>query len=118
MRRLLVGLASAVLLWGGVAEPADLGAAHARPGPAPQSWPGCPPDQPEVPCHCGPGDPPVQTGNLRVDPVLWDANVFHTYWYVGGGGNVARTIWEGDEPPPPPPPPPGLHFCPIPPRCP
>src|SRR6202789_745033 len=74
------------------------------------AWPGCPEDHPAGPCHWCPGDPPVQTGNLRVDPVRWDANVCHTYWYVGGGGNVARTIWEGDEPPPPPPPPPGLNF--------
>jgi hypothetical protein len=110
---MLVGLALAVLLWGGVAELADLGAAHARPGPAPQSWPGCPPDHPEGPCHWCPGDPPVQTGNLRVDPVRWDANVCHTYWYVGGGGNVARTIWEGDAPPPPPPPLTGLYCDPA-----
>ena len=98
----VVGLASAVLLWGGVAGVVGVGAVQARPGPAPQSWPGCPPDHPEGPCHWCPGDPPVQTGNLRVDPVRWDANVCHTYWYVGGGGNVARTIWEGDAPPPPP----------------
>jgi len=62
----------------------------------------------------------VQTGNLRVNPVVWDANVCHTYWYVQPGlGNVAHNIWEGDGPPPaPPPPPPGLNFCPIPPWCP
>jgi hypothetical protein len=50
----------------------------------------------------------VQTGNLRYDPVRWDDHICHTYWRTGGGGNVARTIWEGDEPPPPPPPVTGL----------
>ena len=119
MRRMIVGLATTVLLWGGVAGVVGPDSAGARPGPVPLSaWPGCPEDHPAGPCHWCPGDPPVQTGNLRVDPVRWDANVCHTYWYVGGGGNVARTIWEGDEPPPPPPPPPGLNFCPIPPWCP
>jgi hypothetical protein len=49
----------------------------------------------------------VQTGNLRTNPVVWDANVCHTYWYVYfGQGNVAQNIFEGDAPPPPPPPPP------------
>ncbi|MDT5343363.1 MAG: hypothetical protein QOE52_2547 [Mycobacterium sp.] len=119
MRRMIVGLATTVLLWGGVAGVVGPGVAAARPGPVPlNAWPGCPEDHPAGPCHWCPGDPPVQTGNLRVDPVRWDANVCHTYWYVGGGGNVNRTIWEGDEPPPPPPPPPGLNFCPIPPWCP
>ncbi|MGA7135435.1 MAG: hypothetical protein WBZ15_24415 [Mycobacterium sp.] len=119
MRRMIVGLATTVLLWGGVAGVVGPDSAGARPGPVPLSaWPGCPEDHPAGPCHWCPGDPPVQTGNLRVDPVRWDANVCHTYWDVGGGGNVARTIWEGDEPPPPPPPPPGVNFCPIPPWCP
>ena len=76
-------------------------------------------DHPAGPCHWCPGDPPVQTGNLRVNPVIWDTNVCHTYWYVQHGqGNVAQNIFEGDTPPAPPPPPPGLNFCPIPPWCP
>src|SRR5271165_3389332 len=77
-------------------------------------WPN---DHPAGPCHWCPGDPPVQTGNLRVNPVVWDPNVCHTYWYVQPGQeNVAHNIFEGDTPPPPPPPPPpGLNFCPIPP---
>jgi hypothetical protein len=56
----------------------------------------------------------------RTNPVVWDPNVCHTYWYVYfGQGNVAQNIFEGDAPPPPPPPPPpGLNFCPIPPWCP
>lgn len=110
MKRLCAGLASTVLLWGGFSGVAGRAAADA--------FPGCPNEHPEGPCHWCPGDPPVQTGNMRVDPVRWDNNVCHTYWRTGGGGNVARTIWEGDQPPAPPPPAPGLNFCPIPPWCP
>ena len=87
------------------------GTAQALPGgPVPLgSWPGCPEDNPSGPCHSCPGDPPVQTGNLRVNPVIWDNNVCHTYWYVyHGQGNVAQNIFEGEIPPPPPPPPPNL----------
>ena len=66
--------------------------AQAQPG---NSWPGCPPDSPEGPCRWCPGDPPVQTGNLKVNPVVWDNNVCHTYWYVcSGQGNVASNIFE------------------------
>jgi hypothetical protein len=75
------------------------------------AWPGCPNDHPTGPCHWCPGDPPVQTGNLVTNPVRWDANVCHTYWYVPmEQGNVARGIFEGDAPPPPPPPPPSPPF--------
>lgn len=66
------------------------------------AWPGCPNDHPAGPCRWCPGDPPVQTGNLRVNPVRWDANVCHTYWYVDHGqGNVAQNIFEGATPPAP-----------------
>jgi hypothetical protein len=84
------------------------GTAEARPAPTPlKAWPGCPEDHPAGPCHWCPGDPPVQTGNLRVNPVIWDNNACHTYWYVYfGQGNVAQNIFEGETPPPPPPPPP------------
>ena len=34
------------------------------------AWPGCPNDHPAGPCHWCPGDPPVQTGNLRVNSAL------------------------------------------------
>jgi hypothetical protein len=83
--------------------------AGAQPGSAPfdGAWPGCPNDHPYGPCRWCPGDPPVQTGNLRVNPVVWDDTVCHTYWYVyPDQGNVAQNIWEGEGPPPPPPPPP------------
>jgi len=109
MKRLIVGLSITVLVWGGVAGVVDAGIAQAQPsGPVPLgSWPGCPEDSPSGPCRWCPGDPPVQTGNLRTNPVVWDTNVCHTYWYVYfGQGNVAQNIFEGDAPPPPPPPPP------------
>ena len=122
MKRLIVGLATIELLLGSVASVVGMsaGTAQAKPGPVPlNAWPGCPNDHPAGPCHWCPGDPPVQTGNLRVDPVRWDASICHTYWYVTPGqGNVSRVIWDGDDPPAPPPPPPGLNFCPIPPWCP
>jgi hypothetical protein len=48
---------------------------------------------------------PVQTGNHLTNPVRWDFNVCHTYWYVYfGQGNVAQNVFEGDVPPAPPPP--------------
>ena len=102
--RLSVGVAAAGV--GLAASPAQ-----ALPGgPVPLgSCPGCPPDNPSGPCRWSPGDPPVQTGNLRVNPVVWDNNVCHTYWYVyHGQGNVAQNIFEGEAPPAPPPPPPNL----------
>lgn len=114
MTRRITRAATTALVAGGLGVAGlglTVGTAHAHPGPVPlNAWPGCPNDHPQGPCHWCPGDPPVQTGNLRVDPVRWDANVCHTYWYVyPGQGNVANMIFEGDAPPPPPPPaPPGL----------
>jgi hypothetical protein len=109
-KRLVSGaLASAFIAMAGVGLTA--GVAEASPGgPMPlSSWPGCPEDSPSGPCQWCPGDPPVQTGNLRVNPVIWDANLCHTYFYVyHGQGNVAQNIWEGTDPPAPPPPPPNL----------
>jgi hypothetical protein len=94
--------ASAVMVSGGLslaglALSADT--AHADP------WPGC--ETEKGPCHWCPGDEAPHTGNHITDPVVWDWNVCHTYWYVWPGqGNVANLIWDGDTPPPPPPPPP------------
>ncbi|MGJ6124844.1 hypothetical protein QN239_19940 [Mycolicibacterium sp. Y3] len=35
-------------------------------------------------------------------PVVWDAKIWQTYWYLyHGQGNVAQNIFEGDTPPPP-----------------
>ena len=96
MKRLIVGLATTALLSSGVAGVLGAGTADGQPLPAPQSWPGCPADHPEGPCHWCPGDPPVQTGNLRVNPVVRDANVCHTYWYVRPGqGHVAQKHFRG-----------------------
>ncbi|BAX91277.1 hypothetical protein [Mycobacterium shigaense] len=74
------------------------------------AWPGCPNDHPSGPCHWCPGQPLPPTGNHVTNPVRWDNNVCHTYYYVYfGQGNVAQNIWDGADPPPPPPPgPPGL----------
>jgi hypothetical protein len=84
MKRLMVRLSTTVLLWGGVAGVMGAGTAQAEPkAPVPLgSWPGCPEDNPSGPCRWCPGDLPVQTGNLRTNPVVWDANVCHTYWFV------------------------------------
>jgi hypothetical protein len=62
------------------------------------------------PRHWCPGNPPVQTGNLQVDPVRWDAGICHTYYFVYQGmGNVSNVVWDGDNPPPKPLPPSGLY---------
>ena len=54
--------------------------------------------------HWCPGQEPVRTGNARTDPLNWDWNICHTYWYVlPGQGNVSSMIWDGDNPPAPPP---------------
>lgn len=109
LQRLVVGLAAAALVSGGITG-MNTGTAAGRFGVVPLgSWPGCPADNPSGPCRWCPGDPPVQTGNLRVNPVVWDESVCHTYWYVYfGQGNVADNIFEGEVPPPAPPPPPGF----------
>lgn len=61
---------------------------------------GTPPTGPLTWC---PGDPPVETGNKRVNPVIWDNNVCHSYYIVyHGQGNVAQNIWDGPNPPGPP----------------
>jgi hypothetical protein len=61
--------------------------------------------QPDPPCHWCPGQPPPMTGNHVTDPLRWDFNVCHTYWFVWPGqGNVSNLIFDGVAPPPPPPP--------------
>jgi hypothetical protein len=85
-----------------------VGTAEAQHDPVPlDAWPGCPNDHPQGPCRWCPGQPLPPTGNHVTNPVIWDNNICHTYYYVYfGQGNVAQNIWDGDNPPPPPPPPP------------
>lgn len=43
------------------------------------------------------------TQNHVANPINWDMNVCHTYFYVPSGqGNVGQNIWEGPNPPGPP----------------
>jgi hypothetical protein len=104
--RTLTKIVAGALLSGGVAV-AGLGLAAGIGDASPGGWPGC--DGTHGPCRWCPGDPPVRTGNMVNDPVIWDSSVCHTYWYVNmGQGNVAHEIWDGDNPPAPPPPPPPM----------
>ncbi len=106
------------LLSGGVAV-AGLGlnpdSAHA------EVW--CPPNTKLGPVCYGPnqwcpGDSLFHlTQNHVANPINWDMNVCHMYYYVPWGkGNVGYDIWDGPDPPGPPtliqappglPPPPG-----------
>ena len=103
MKRLIVGLATSVLVSGGLGL-AGLGAGTAQALTGPFRW--CP------------GQSLWISGNHVTNPVVWDNSVCHTYYMVDfGQGNVAQNVWDGPDPPAPPPPPPspGLNFCPIPP---
>jgi hypothetical protein len=87
------------------------GTAQAHPSPAPL-YPGpLPTDNGDwgPPHHWCPGQPLPDTGNRVTDPLRWDMTICHTYYYTYPLGNVARTIWDGDNPPPKPPPPVGLY---------
>jgi hypothetical protein len=105
----IVRWATATLLAGGLGV-ATLGVtggtAEARPGPVPLD--GC--SYGQGPCHWCPGQPLPPTGNHVTNPVIWDNNICHAYYYVYfGQGNVAQNIWDGENPPAPPPPaPPAL----------
>ena len=63
------------------------------------------------PHHWCPGEQPVPvTGNHVTDPLNWDWNVCHTYYFLWPGmGNVSSLIWDGENPPPKPPPPMGVY---------
>jgi hypothetical protein len=101
-RKRLIGgaLLSAGVAIGGVGLPA--GVASAVPPGGPYTW--CP------------GDPPVATGNIRVNPVIWDETICHEYWFVyHGQGNVAQNIWDGPNPPGEPPTTPFTPLPPLPP---
>jgi len=97
MTRRIARLTTTALVAGGMGMAAlGLTAATAHADGGPHRW--CP------------GEPLPPTGNHVTNPVIWDNNVCHTYYYVYfGQGNVAQNIWDGDNPPPPPPPaPPAL----------
>ena len=63
------------------------------------------------PQHWCPGEEPVPaTGNHVTDPLNWDWNVCHTYYFLWPGmGNVSSLIWDGENPPPKPAPPMGVY---------
>lgn len=121
----IVGLATTLAVWGGVGLAGlqlTAGSALAQPSLAPLYRGPVPADNGDwgPPHHWCPGQQPVPTtGNHITDPIRWDWNVCHTYYYVWPGmGNASSLIWDGDDPPPKPPPAPALNFCPIPPWCP
>jgi hypothetical protein len=59
------------------------------------------------------------TENHVANPIKWDMNVCHTYYYVPWGqGNVGGDIWEGTNPPGPQTLPPRAPYVPPPPgKC-
>jgi hypothetical protein len=104
IRRIAVSFATTALLsggwgWTGVGD----GTAHADDN----GW--------GPPHHWCPGQTPLPaTGNHITDPLNWDWNVCHTYYFLWEGmGNVSNMIWDGDNPPPKPGPPIGLYCDPA-----
>ncbi|OBG57028.1 hypothetical protein A5703_05710 [Mycobacterium sp. E188] len=89
MMRRIARLATTALLAGGLGVAGlGLAAGTANADGGPHRW--CP------------GEPLPPTGNHVTNPVIWDNNICHTYYYVYfGQGNVAQNIWDGDNPPAP-----------------
>jgi hypothetical protein len=92
MRRLIVGLATTVLVSGGLGLAGlGLGAGTAQANIGPYHW-------------CPGGHDRLPSPN-----VVWDMTVCHTYWIVAFGlGNTddglpTHDLWDGDNPPAPPP---------------
>ncbi|WP_292974750.1 hypothetical protein [Mycobacterium sp.] len=106
--RIVMSVTAAVLVSGALSGLGPVGVtAHARPGaPAPTDDNGWGPAH-----HWCPGEEPrPATGNHVTDPLIWDWNVCHTYYFLWPGmGNVSSLIWDGDNPPPRPGTPPGLY---------
>jgi hypothetical protein len=108
MKRLSVRLATTALVSGGLGL-AGLGfAGTAQAFDGPHQW--CP-GQSMSPTQGGPGG-----------EIVWDTNVCHTWYRIGGyatgnvgsRGGVPTDIWDGPNPPAPPPPQcnaPGLPPC-------
>lgn len=105
-RRLIVGLGATALVASGLGLAAGEGIAQAQPAPFAADDNGWGPPQ-----HWCPGQLPLPaTGNHITDPLNWDWNVCHTYYFLWEGmGNVSNMIWDGDNPPPKPGPPLGLY---------
>jgi hypothetical protein len=114
MKRVVVGLATTVLVSGGLGLAGlGLGTGTARAdddcSPAAMVNGIC-----YGPNHWCPGDSLFHlTQNHVYNPVTWDMNVCHTYYHVAfDQGNQGQGIWDGPNPPPPmappPPAPPGL----------
>jgi hypothetical protein len=115
MKRMIVGLATTALVSGSLALTGlGVGAGVAQA----ERW--CTPDAmvnglcygPNQWC---PGDSLFHlTQNHVANPVTWDMNVCHTYFYVPQDqGNVAWGVYEGPTPPPPnAPPPPAPNWTP------
>jgi hypothetical protein len=101
MNRMIAGFATTLLVSGGIAA-AGLGAgtAHADDWCSPAAMIGgiC-----YGPNHWCPGDSLFHlTQNHVYNPVRWDMNICHTWYYVApDAGNVAQGIWDGANPPPP-----------------
>jgi hypothetical protein len=115
MKRVIVGLATTVLVSGGLGLAGlGLGAGTAQAV--------CSPGAAVVngmcygPNHWCPGQSLyVSQGGPNRD-VNWDMSVCHTwYWVADGDGNVSPQVWDGDNPPPPAAPPPPAPPAPLPP---
>jgi len=101
MRRVSVGLATAVLVSGGICLTGMSAAtAWADDGCSPAAMVNGICYGPNQWC---PGDSLFHlTQNHIHDPVTWDMNVCHTYWHVAPDqANQGQGIYEGPEPPPP-----------------
>jgi hypothetical protein len=61
-----------------------------------------------------PPEKPAGHRQSHPDPLNWDWDVCHTYYFLWSGmGNVSNMIWDGDNPPPKPGPPMGLYCDPA-----
>jgi hypothetical protein len=98
MKRVLVGLATTVLVSGGLAVATGTAQADDDCGPAAMVNGVC-----YGPNQWCPGDSLFHlTQNHVYNPVTWDMNVCHTYYHVAfDQGNQGQGIWDGPDPPPP-----------------
>ena len=112
MKRVVVGLTTAVLVSGGLGLAGlelAAGTAHADPqSPGPFQW--CP-GQPLPGEHYGAITIPSRNINIPASDitVVWDNSVCHTYWRtpsgrgnvpMSDGGSTDKAFWDGPDPPP------------------